>query len=177
MKCTKSLVKKSIILSMHSLTKESIRTQLERPSILSFMEQNKSLLSGRVLDYGAGKQPYKHLVSGEYEAYDISYTDLTMPRGSFDAIMCNQMIQYVMEPLSLFNFFFEKLKSGGHLVMTYPTHWEEVEDNDIYRFTKRGMEFLLSSVGFEIIKHEERCRISFEDFHLAIGYGIIARKN
>lgn len=154
------------------MNKQSIRTELERPSIRKFMDDNKEYLKGRVLDFGSGKQPYKDLIE-DYTPYDL---DLPYPTGQFDCIICNQVMQYVFSPQDTIWEFNNLLKQGGYLVLTYPTHWEELETSDLWRFTKAGMNFLLISNGFRVIKHDERCSIPFEDFKLSIGYGAIAQK-
>ena len=156
------------------LNKITIRTDLERPSIRKFMEDHKNLFKGRVLDFGSGSQPYKDLVSGEYIPYDL---DLKMPFGKFDVIICNQVMQYITNPAEQIKEFYSLLNKDGLLIMTYPTHWEEVELEDLWRFTKTGMGFLLFRAGFKVIEHTERCSIPFEDFKLSIGYGVIAKKH
>ena len=156
------------------MNKKEIR-EIENESIKKFMESNSQFLKGRVLDFGAGKMPYKDLVNGVYVPFDKLYSE-EFPLDKYDAIMCNQVLQYLLRPDTLLREFANWLKPGGYLVMTYPTCWEEVEGDDIYRFTKNGMELLLAANGFEIIKHERRCYLPFEDFNLSIGYGIVARK-
>lgn len=138
------------------------------------MEENKEYLKGDVLDFGCGTQPYKDLVNGTYTGFEKgdNWEDK-----EYDCIMCNQVMQYLTDPSDYLNTMNYHLKKGGYLVMTYPTHWEELEHLDFWRFTKAGMELLLRRNGFEIIKHQERCNIPFEDFKLAIGYGVIAKKH
>ena len=70
----------------------------------------------------------------------------------------------------------QSLKRGGHLVMTYPTCWDEVQgdDDDFYRFTKKGMEKILGS--FHILHHTLRASISFPGFSFPLGYGVVAQR-
>lgn len=145
---------------------------LERSSIRAFMEKNREYLFGKVLDFGAGKQPYRDLVAGDYVPFELG----DRQSGPFDAIMCNQVLQYIEWPLDQMRQFAELLRERrGHLVLTYPTNWDEVEASDYWRFTKAGMERLLQLAEFDVIKHERRAEINLNGFRFPLGYGVIAR--
>lgn len=191
---------------------------IERDSIRAFVQRaaDEGYLSGRVLDYGCGKQPYRGIVeaaSGEYVGYDapsfpasVASSDTTGQAfgQEFDAILCTQVVQYVPGVTDFFWKLRERrrlnkapkghvLTPGNqppfHLVLTYPTNWPEVEPEDLHRFTKAGMERLLTEAGFEIVLHEKRQ--SFSDAKIitfdnrshrtgpgdlfALGYGVVAR--
>ena len=66
-------------------------------------------------------------------------------------------------------------------MLTYPTNWPEVEPEDLQRFTKAGMERLLTEAGFEIVRHERSAEVApLVAGHLhrktfCAGYGVIAR--
>ena len=143
--------------------------ELERESIRAFVEKAGTLgyLSGRVLDYGCGKQPYRNLVESfgaSYDGYDLvrfggnlSGRNITPPwKEGYQAVLCTQVIQYVRSPEEFARALRARLVDEGHLVMTYPTNWPEVETDDLRRFTKAGMERLLTWAGFEIVLHEPR---------------------
>jgi SAM-dependent methyltransferase len=156
---------------------------LERASIRQFMERNRRYLTGRVLDFGAGEpgtcrepQPYRDLVRGEYVAFDESDRGHGLPEGSFHAIICTQVLQYLDDPAWYIRQFWTKLKPGGHLVMTYPTSWDEVEEFDFWRFTKAGMQLLLRRAGFQIAEHERRASINLGGFQFPLGYGVVAQR-
>ncbi len=150
------------------ITKKSIRA-VERKSIRDFLEEHRRYLRGRVLDFGAGEQPYKDLVGGEYLPFEKGEE---LPRGPFDAILMNQVAQYLPDPIGTLS---GLAKMGRYLVMTYPTNWYEVENNDWWRFTKVGMERILKESGYEVVMHEPRCFIEFDNFTMTIGYGVIAK--
>lgn len=165
--------------------------ELERESIRAFVQSaaDEGYLSGRVLDYGCGKQPYRDIVEaagGEYEGFDSP----TLPANvsgrehkidwdsSWDAILCTQVLQYVVDYLSLVNgwpYWFGE--GGGYLVLTYPTNWPEVEPEDLHRFTRAGMERLLTEAGFGIVRHEPRAvaAVTVDGENLYAGYGVVAR--
>lgn len=158
---------------LHS--RKSIR-ELERASIRSFVEENDLIYGGTVLDYGAGDQPYKDLVDGEYTAFDPAYST-SEPAGEYDTILCTQVLQYVSAPEDTLRELWMLLKDGGFLVLTFPTLWEECEDTDKWRFTAQGMTKLLERNGFSVISCKKRATLEYEDFSLALGYGIVAKKH
>jgi SAM-dependent methyltransferase len=147
--------------------------RIERASIRRWMEAHRAYLNGRVLDFGAGTQPYRDLVSGEYFPHE---KDEPAPLGSFDAIMCNQVMQFLPDPLHCLRWFSQSLVRGGHLLLTYGTNWDEVEGDDLWRFTKAGMERLLDQAGFEFLEHDRRAEVQYEVFRFPLGYGCLARK-
>lgn len=182
----------------------------EAVSIRDFvmMAAEGGYLSGRVLDYGCGKQPYRDIVEvvgGEYVGYDhasfpahvgdvsVGTDPLYEADDPFDTILCTQVVQYVpiyrdegVTPdnslralLDHWQFALRKgeygTEPGGYLVLTYPTNWPEVEPEDLHRFTKAGMERLLTEAGFTIIRHDFRHGFQHEGVSFACGYGVIAR--
>jgi hypothetical protein len=166
-------------------------TQIENASIVQFVGQaaRDGYLKGRVLDYGCGKQPYRRIVEahgGKYVGYDREEFPANLGAGthgpdwpvnaSWNAILCTQVLQYVAEYQRLVQRFGISLsKLGGMLVMTYPTNWPEVQDVDLHRFTKAGMERLLVEAGFEIIRHKARAGFVRMNYEWVLGYGVIAR--
>jgi SAM-dependent methyltransferase len=154
--------------------------ELERASIRQFVGECRALLAGRVLDFGAGKpetcrepQPYRDLVSGYYVPYEPGDEHLLDCR-SFAAVLCTQVLQYVADPLATLLLIGNCLTTNGHLVMTYPTCWDEVEATDLWRFTKAGMEKLLNRAGFRVLVHQRRAEIALGGFCFPLGYGVVA---
>src|SRR5665213_2964915 len=142
--------------------------RVERWSIREFMRENAWMLTGHVLDYGAGDQPYKDLVvnnnTGKYIPYspnkDTTQTS-TMLQGSVDAVMCNQVTQYVQNLTHMLNRFRLLLKPHGYVVMTFATNWDEVEDTDLHRHTAAGMKKLMFANGFDVLKCERRAEVTY----------------
>lgn len=163
---------------------------LEAETIRAFVQSaaDDGYLSGRVLDYGCGKQPYRGIVEaagGVYLGYDSpQYGGSVVTKevdhcevGRFDwqAILCTQVLQYVHHvPVMLRGFKTDLEQEHGHLVLTYPTTWPEIRD-DLWRFTKIGMERLLDDAGFTLVSHSRRAVIPHQGFELALGYGVIAQ--
>jgi SAM-dependent methyltransferase len=148
--------------------------QVERASIRAFMEKHAACLTGRVLDFGAGQQPYRDLVSGDYIPYEKGGH---LTGGYVDAVMCNQVLQYVDRPLDILRHgIYSALKPGGHLLLTYPTNWDEVEPTDLWRWTRAGMEQLLRQAGFAILIHERRAEVVLGNFKFPLGYGAVCTR-
>jgi len=169
-------------------------TRIERQSIRAFVQSaaDAGYLSGRVIDFGAGRMPYRDIVEnagGVYEPFDRadfpandSGKDIGMlsdgPEGKFcDSLLCNQVVQYVpIDDLADEFFSFLHWMIRGHLILTYPTNWPEVnEGEDLWRFTRWGMERLLIDAGFAIVKHEQRWSFEMHGYEWAAGYGVVAR--
>jgi hypothetical protein len=162
---------------------------LEKESIRQFVAEASPYLTGRVLDYGCGQQPYRDIVEAagaEYHPFDradfpanVSGQDHGRGLGAWteaETILCNQVLQYVPQPMPLIQRFHALLQPRrGHLVMTYPTNWDEVEPDDLWRFTKAGMTRMLEQTGFTILVHERRAEINLGGFRFPLGYGVIAQ--
>jgi len=169
----------------------------EHDSIRTFLltVAAEGYFKGAVLDYGCGKQPYRDIVKrsqplgGVYQPFDqadfpanvseenIGEGDPLVMEG-WGTILCTQVVQYVPDVWDLLRRFWAATADGGHLVMTYPTNWPEIEPEDLHRFTKAGMEGLLDDAGFTILRHERRAVIHpLEDTGeaFALGYGVVAR--
>ena len=161
--------------------------KLERASIRAFLESRGADLTGRVLDLGCGKQPYRGLVEacgGLYVPYDraefpanVSGADVgDVPVGSFDAVLCTQVIQYAIDPAAFLHEILLMLDDrDGALVMTYPTCWDWIEPDDLWRFTPAGMANLLTEAGFRVMHSEERAAVELGGFRFPLGYGVVAR--
>lgn len=172
------------------MTADSI-LDLERSSIRSFVESAAALLAGKVLDVGCGLQPYRDIVEaagGHYVGYDrtsypanVSGENLgpdceAWTHLGFDAILCNQVIQYHEEPFELLVELRHILTPGGHLVITGPTCWPEREPEDLFRFTQAGIGTLLRCAGFEIVRLEPRAGVAVAPgFDLSLGWGAVGR--
>jgi SAM-dependent methyltransferase len=166
--------------------------ELEAQSIRAFVQgaADEGYLSGRVLDYGAGRMRYAEIVraaGGNYQAFDrvafpasIATEDLTpegpMTEGSWDTILMTQVIQYVPYPAGLISLFYRLLRPGGKLVLTGPTNWPQVEDDDLCRLTRFGIRALLEAEGFVIERLDVRASIEYLGEEFTLGYGAVARR-
>ena len=124
--------------------------------------------TGRVLDAGAGGLhghqllgPYCH----EYVSVDIAnqggeldiiadVQDLTsIDDKQFDSVFCSQVLEHIPRPGSALKEFFRVLKPGGIALIAAP-HLSALheEPHDYYRYTQHGLQYLLESNGFEVVK-------------------------
>jgi SAM-dependent methyltransferase len=115
-------------------------------------------IRGRLLDAGAGKLSYRHLVRPFCQTYksmdfqpthpDLDYqSDIQkMPLGdeSFDTVLCAEVLEHVPDPEKALREIYRVLKPGGKLVMSIPhLMYLHNEPHDFYRYTKYGLRTLL----------------------------------
>jgi len=146
---------------------------LERTSILAFVAERARVLpvGARVLDVGAGEAPYRELFAAqEYVTLDHAETEhsgrvnivasadaIPVDDGTFDAVVCTQVLEHVPNPLVTLKELRRVLADGGHLIATVPFAWEEHErPHDYYRYTSAGITYLLLSAGFDQIEVKPR---------------------
>ena len=96
-----------------------------RAAVGDFVAKQRKYLTGKVLDFGCGKQPYKHLVDGEYVGFDTDYGRKSSHNlrlsGRFDAILITAACPEVPAPL------IEQLNENGRLVVPVgPLHTQEL---------------------------------------------------
>ncbi len=139
----------------------------ERGPLLKFVTTCASELppGSRVLDVGAGDAPYRELFShvtymtSDWEqsphegakTADIvaSAEELGIGAGSFDAVLCTQVLEHVPDPATVLAELFRVLRPGGPLYLTAPLVWELHElPYDYFRYTSEGLSHLLCETGF-----------------------------
>jgi ubiquinone/menaquinone biosynthesis C-methylase UbiE len=137
----------------------------------------------RILDAGAGEQQFRkfcnHLryVSQDLSAYDGNgnecglqtgtwdTTDIDIvsdicsipePDGSFDAVLCTEVLEHLPEPLSALREFARLLRKGGELIITAPfcslTHFAPA--HFCTGFSRYFFELHLPKLGFQITQME-----------------------
>jgi len=131
----------------------------------------ESLAPGsRVLDAGAGKQPYRKLFkhcryeSADFEKVDKPYAKSTyvcdlaaipVAKNRYDAVIFNQVMEHLPEPLSVLKEFRRVLKPGGRMICTAPLFYAEHEQPyDFYRYTQFAWRHLMAKAGLEIVSIE-----------------------
>jgi SAM-dependent methyltransferase len=186
------MVRVTRLVSPHLVNNTSIR-EVERETIHEFVQfaANLGHFDGDVIDYGCGLQPYRDIVEaagGAYHPFDrvsapanVSGVDVgdahpLREQNRWDAILVNQVIQYVPRPLEWLIEIKFALKRGGRLVMTGPTNWAEVESADLQRYTLDGIVALLNRAGFGTVYGERRAEIDLGGFRLSLGWGIVATR-
>jgi SAM-dependent methyltransferase len=125
----------------------------------------------RVLDVGCGVQPYYPLfadLASQYDGHDIEpgpqvkYVSpaeaLEAPEGSYDLVLCTQVLEHVRHPQAALDEFIRVLVPGGYLFLTthgvYPFHPHPA---DYWRWTQQGFEALFEDAGglrlVELVPH------------------------
>ena len=126
-------------------------------------------LSGRILDVGAGAQPFRRYVATgcRYVAMEVTATRsgdvigdaLHMPFATevFDGVVCTEVIEHVEDPLLALREINRICVPGARLYLSAPMSWGlHYEPYDYFRFTKYGLASLLRRSGFRV---EETVRI------------------
>jgi SAM-dependent methyltransferase len=126
----------------------------------------KPYLKGRVLNAGAGLRDISTLVDGELINQDISRPDrnwekiqivspiheIPVPDAHFDTIICNAVLEHVINPDEILLEFYRVLKPGGHLLLGVPfLQPEHKSPTDYQRYTKDGLTHLVEKAGFHVL--------------------------
>lgn len=135
------------------------------------IKNHSKILSGNLLDVGCGAGPYKqYFTQSNYIGLDYPNYDKDIPPnnalniagnvmflpfkdGSFDGLICTQVLEHVPKPWEAVVQMGRVLKPGGKLLLTvpffYPLHDEPY---DYFRFTSHGVGQLISEAGFKILE-------------------------
>jgi SAM-dependent methyltransferase len=147
--------------------RNSSRTWLER-EVEAF---SASLPVGSiVLDAGAGEQPYRRYFSHcTYEAADFEKVDKPYAKSTyvcdlgsvpvederFDAVIFNQVMEHLPEPLVVLKELRRILKPQGVIMCTAPFFYQEHEQPyDYFRYTQFGWRHLMDKAGFDVTRLE-----------------------
>lgn len=120
-----------------------------------------------VLDVGAQDLPYKKFFKkARYYSQDIVQNSsgtvdyvcdinkgmAEIRDGSFDYILCTQVLEHVSNPHTAFAEFNRVLKRGGRVYLTTHLCFEEhMIPYDYFRFTRYGLRYLGDSSGFKLV--------------------------
>lgn len=115
----------------------------------------------RALDLGCDKSPYRDLL--QCCGYEVKTLDLTresgadyagtaeatgLPDGSFDLVICTQVLEHCMNPWQAAREIQRILRPGGHLIASAPHVWfYHPHPTDHWRFTQEGMAHLCREAG------------------------------
>lgn len=163
--------------------------RVRQRALISAFIANQDFSGCRVLDFGCGDEPHRKIIEaagGDWVGYNrTDFPGSNEPNvgpdeplaESWDAIVCAQLLQYVPDVAELLERFRAALTPRGRLILTYATNWPEVEQTDLWRFTKAGMAELLHRGCWQIEQHARLGAVSFGDREeQAHGYGVIASR-
>ncbi|BAO55731.1 class I SAM-dependent methyltransferase [Nonlabens marinus] len=145
-----------------------------RTSIVKAIEDQLSVLSGKLLDIGCGKMPYKKFILEKsnvilYTGLDIEeaitydaqvkpdyiWNGMNMPfeDNSYDCALGTEVLEHCPSPEIILNEVCRVLKPGGLFMGTVPFLWPLHEvPHDEYRFTPYALERHLHAAGFTAIE-------------------------
>ncbi|HNT74102.1 MAG TPA: class I SAM-dependent methyltransferase [Anaerolineae bacterium] len=119
----------------------------------------------RVLDAGAGEGRFKeYFTHTRYTAVDLAVGDdawdygqlnvladleqLPFADGSYDAVICTQVLEHVKRPQVVLREMARVLRPGGELYLTAPQSWyEHQQPHDYFRYTSFGLRYLFEQSG------------------------------
>lgn len=143
-----------------------------RRELFDAMREFGPRLTGRVLDVGCGERPYERVIAArDYIGLEID-TSRNRARGkadafydgrrfpfedaSFDAVLCNQVLEHVFEPDDFVREIVRVLKPDGWLLLSVPFVWDEHEQpRDYARYSSFGLKALLEKHGLELREHRK----------------------
>jgi SAM-dependent methyltransferase len=146
---------------------------------------NKSF---RVLDAGAGIAPYrKHFEHVTYETADFGEVDkkyshldytcrldvLPMADGTYDLVLCSQVLEHIPDPVVVLREIRRVLKPGGQAWISAPLFYEEHEvPYDFYRYTQYAWRRMAAEAGFTVESLEW-----LEGYYGTISYQLMMASN
>lgn len=128
----------------------------------------------RILDAGSGQCRYRNLFDhahyvgvdfgrGEhhwdYSGLDVvgHLEELPFADGSFDGVLCTQVLEHLAEPEAVLRELRRVTCSGGRLLLTAPLGFGEHQvPHDYFRYTRYGLRHLLEKAGWRIERIEPR---------------------
>jgi SAM-dependent methyltransferase len=124
--------------------------------------------TGKVLDIGCGRQPLRAFLDADCEYIGLDYPQtgepyetrpgihgdaqsLPFPDGTFDTVVCLEVLEHVLNPDAALNEARRVLKPEGHLLLStpflYPIH---DAPSDFRRWTAHGLEAMAQSSGLQV---------------------------
>jgi len=97
---------------------------------------------------------WKRFVSLTHPQFDICNPT---PQGTFDVVICEQVLEHVVDPFGAVANLRALCEPGGHVVVTTPFLVRVHElpmfgMRDYWRFTPRGMQVMLENAGLEVVE-------------------------
>jgi SAM-dependent methyltransferase len=142
-----------------------LTADLQMNTVRRDLRRHLAGFSGKILDVGCGNSPFRHLLDPATTAYqgidvpqadsfgyrnpDTVYFDgqvIPFPDGSFDALLCTEVLEHVADPTGLIGEMHRVLKPGGFGLITIP--WSarfHYQPHDYHRYTPSMLARLFSS--------------------------------
>lgn len=135
-----------------------------------FFALSSKYLRGNLIDIGCGNKPYKQQLANFIENHvgvdhvdtfhdkaniDLFGTAYNIPVADdeFDSAICTAVLEHLEEPELAIKECFRVLKIGSYCIYSVPFIWHlHEEPRDFYRYSKYGLQYLFSKVGFEVVE-------------------------
>jgi SAM-dependent methyltransferase len=153
------------------ITKNNLDIYQIRIKVFNFIKSSLSLFSGKILDVGCGKMPYKKYILEnskvtEYIGLDIddaliydkkikpdyTWDGIRMPfeNNAFECAIGTEVLEHCPNPEIILKEIYRILKPGGVFLFTVPFLWNLHEvPHDEYRYTPFSLERHLKNSGFK----------------------------
>jgi SAM-dependent methyltransferase len=100
-------------------------------------------------------KPWKRFESLDYPEFDLCAPLPEEFRGAFDVVLCEQVIEHVIDPNAAAENLLALVRPGGHVIVSTPFLVRVHElpmygMKDYWRFTPRGLRTLLERAGLEV---------------------------
>jgi len=136
--------------------------------LVQTLAANREHCSGKLLDLGCGSKPYQKLLGQKVDrwigldfelaaagrtAADVFGSGLDLPfrDGTFDTVLCTQVLEHTPEPLRMMKEIARVLRPGGTLLLSAPqTGPLHEQPHDYYRYTCWGLRHLAHQARLEV---------------------------
>lgn len=146
-----------------------------RRGLLIHIKRLATRQTGKLLDFGCGRKPYRNLFTNvtEYIGVDIEqqtghdhtnsqidvYYDgkiIPFDNNTFDSIFCSEVFEHIFNIDEILPELHRVLKKNGQMLITVPFCWNEHEiPYDYGRYTSFGIKHLLEKHGFSVIENSK----------------------
>ncbi len=137
------------------------REQWQRVPLIQAVDRHVEALGPSALEAaeisGAdhAAKPWKRFRSLDYPAFDLCAPLSHELREAFDVVLCEQVIEHVVDPRAAASNLCGLVRPGGHVVVSTPflIRVHELPEwglKDYWRFTPRGLRTLLEGGGLEV---------------------------
>ncbi len=155
-------VRGDVVLRRAAIAKVALSKRLTREGIDAFLRRELAGTVGTVLDLGAGLRPFADMLPGRTVALDHRARPaldvvgdahrLPFSSGAFDALVCTEVLEHLLDPSAAASEMIRVLKPGGRLALTtrfcFPLH---DRPGDFWRFTPYALARLFAPLSPTVV--------------------------